>query len=1268
MYRSTLLILLIGLFVGCETSPKRVAVPLPAVRYSDNEPKRESAGYGPQATHERMFKLHSTKAIPAERLNIGFGTTANDGTGDSLRTFASKANSNFVELYANLTTVSNLAAAGGGGATTKMETNNGTSWNQRAYSLTNKATGTTTFRSIDDRFVEVFNVMDYGAVGDGSNDDTAAFQAAFNAAAQATQGGKVWIPFPPFAYRTSNTLTITNIFVNIEGAGPGVRVYNAGTGDHIRITAGNVQLKNFASWGQGSSYGTNAIDGHGIVISGADYITMENVSVRYHGTNGIHVHNIASSIALYGCDVRHNRGDGLNSETPSGSEQNGNGLFISGGWYNLNYGNGIKWTAAGLSVGGAHFEANRGAGISINSTNSVITTKNANIVGNYFEQNVSGQIAIRAGAGLYGAYIAGNYFRYGSSPDTTETALIVGSGSGSMQFLHIGPNTYSTTGSEITHWVDLGNRPTSSCYVDTMDNASLFTQLGSAKTPPFLKSTDIDTASEFFTINGDYTGSGGFVRQSNPQIGTSIGVGTAASGTATTPIQSSGSANASMFNQIENTSTGTSAAALFRYKITGGDYAEVGAISPNHASTLVANRMYFAPSTGLDGSILALNSGDDHKVSVNGTVVETVDSTGVHASAVTVNDDAYAAGWNGSTNVPTKNAVYDQVELKVSTTSIDTSAELASILGDEVGTSGFFIRVGGTAANGKVPKYNTDGTITWQDDEDSGGVGSSIAIIDVTQSPYNAVGDDSTDDTTAIQTALDAGPAYYFFPPNKTFRVSTLYPTNKSVLMGGGTLKKKADSLGYIVESGTNFVTVEGLRFDGNGSGTNYTSSTVGGVHGLQLYGGFGVAEAARNKFVHFNGRAIVVDGVDNATTRPNGYVVSGNWGTNNQTGIYLASTNRAEYGRVSDNEFTRGYFGLYNGSANVTVNGGDYSDNEYGIYAKPSNGRSHSVYSGVTVNHSRVANYNASTGLSYNGCHFLGGTAISLLGDAGGATEYTRDVWFRGCYFESPTITDFSGGTNFFDGNTFRSGLTFAGTSRSVYFQNNKDEKGEPLNLTVSKTGAYTIKAHEGGVVWDIDGASAKVAFTLPAAAEGLGPYKIKITDSDGADIIAVGNDTITYGTITTAAAATISSTAIGSVIELRGSSDSNWEATVVGTWPGLAAPTQTGTHASPTTTNPLAPTWEGPIHTVWYGATGEIDLPAVATYTGRVILIYNTGAFTITVDPNSSDVIVRDGTVQSGGVSMTLSSGAGNYVALFCDGARWVSLGFKGTLGEGS
>ena len=34
----------------------------------------------------------------------------------------------------------------------------------------------------------------------------------------------------------------------------------------------------------------------------------------------------------------------------------------------------------------------------------------------------------------------------------------------------------------------------------------------------------------------------------------------------------------------------------------------------------------------------------------------------------------------------------------------------------------------------------------------------------------------------------------------------------------------------------------------------------------------------------------------------------------------------------------------------------------------------------------------------------------------------------------------------------------------------------------------------------------------------------------------------------------------------------------------------------------------------------------------------------------------------------NLTLSSGAGNYVAFISDGTRWISLGFKGSLSVGS
>jgi len=60
----------------------------------------------------------------------------------------------------------------------------------------------------------VFNVLDYGAVGDGTTDSTSAIQAAINAAA--VNGGTVFIPAG--TYICTSTLTMAK-FVYIKGAG-----------------------------------------------------------------------------------------------------------------------------------------------------------------------------------------------------------------------------------------------------------------------------------------------------------------------------------------------------------------------------------------------------------------------------------------------------------------------------------------------------------------------------------------------------------------------------------------------------------------------------------------------------------------------------------------------------------------------------------------------------------------------------------------------------------------------------------------------------------------------------------------------------------------------------------------------------------------------------------------------------------------------------------------------------------------------------------------
>jgi hypothetical protein len=221
---------------------------------------------------------------------------------------------------------------------------------------------------------------------------------------------------------------------------------------------------------------------------------------------------------------------------------------------------------------------------------------------------------------------------------------------------------------------------------------------------------------------------------------------------------------------------------------------------------------------------------------------------------------------------------------------------------------------------------------------------------------------------------------------------------------------------------------------------------------------------------------------------------------------------------------------------------------------------------------------------------------------------------------------------------------ITFNSGTGAIAYKSSGLSAGQTWGWSGSAWQAYSISSSLSGL------ATTGITGDLTLTKTGTTARTVTFPDSAGTVALQGGNFEVGAATDTT-----LTRSAAG-VLAVEGA--------VLAT----AAASQSGVHGTPSTTNPLAPTWTTSMHTIWYGATGEIDLPAASGYTGRGIIIYNTGAFTVTIDPNSSEVIVRDGTVQTGGVSMTLASGAGNYVALYCDGARWITLGFKGTLAAGT
>ncbi len=89
----------------------------------------------------------------------------------------------------------------------------GTSQNLVTVGADNTLLGTTTQSTV----TGFYNVKVYGAVGDGSNDDTTAIQAAINAVP--TFGGVVF--FPSGAYKITSSLTIAKDGVVLQGSGGG---------------------------------------------------------------------------------------------------------------------------------------------------------------------------------------------------------------------------------------------------------------------------------------------------------------------------------------------------------------------------------------------------------------------------------------------------------------------------------------------------------------------------------------------------------------------------------------------------------------------------------------------------------------------------------------------------------------------------------------------------------------------------------------------------------------------------------------------------------------------------------------------------------------------------------------------------------------------------------------------------------------------------------------------------------------------------------------
>lgn len=175
------------------------------------------------------------------------------------------------------------------------------------------ATGGSSNRTMPDRLHDVVNVKDFGAVGDGSTNDTTAIQNAINSAAasgstggSAKNGGVVF--FPPGAYKVTSSLQNNVSGTNVELRGSGTystTIFGSLNNAYIIDSNFGVTLGQFGVISDMFVYNSNAGSNTGVDVS---YGTIrfntpcgQLLNIVFGGTNGIIASSDSFNSAFINC-------------------------------------------------------------------------------------------------------------------------------------------------------------------------------------------------------------------------------------------------------------------------------------------------------------------------------------------------------------------------------------------------------------------------------------------------------------------------------------------------------------------------------------------------------------------------------------------------------------------------------------------------------------------------------------------------------------------------------------------------------------------------------------------------------------------------------------------------------------------------------------------------------------------------------------------------------------------------------------------------------